>query len=233
MRRVIDTNVTGTVYLLQKVARDMKDRGHGRILITGSIAGFMPGTFQAVYNGTKAFLDSFSFALRAELKGSGVTVTCLMPGATETEFFERADMLDTKVGYGQEGRSRRRRQDRLRRHDEGRGRRRVGLAEQAAGRHRQRPAGRHHGRAASQAGRAGNGGQEVGRKGMAKYSRSAKKDVKSAMHRRKKGTLKSGKGGKGGTVKSRKQAIAIGLSEARKKGKKVPKRRTARKKSGS
>ncbi len=76
----------------------MKERGNGRILITGSIAGFMPGTFQAVYNGTKAFLDSFSFALRAELKGTGVTVTCLMPGATETEFFERADMLDTKVG---------------------------------------------------------------------------------------------------------------------------------------
>jgi uncharacterized protein len=68
------------------------------ILITGSIAGFMPGTFQAVYNGTKAFIDSFSFALRAELKDSGVTVTCLMPGATETEFFERAGMLDTKVG---------------------------------------------------------------------------------------------------------------------------------------
>jgi short-subunit dehydrogenase len=98
VRRVIDTNVTGTVYLLHKVAREMKERGHGRILITGSIAGFMPGTFQAVYNGTKAFLDSFSFALRAELKGSGVTVTCLMPGATETDFFERADMLDTKVG---------------------------------------------------------------------------------------------------------------------------------------
>jgi hypothetical protein len=65
---------------------------------------------------------------------------------------------------------------------------------------------------------------------MAKYSRGARKDVKSAMRRRKKGTLKSGKGGKGGTVKSRKQAIAIGLSEARKKGKKVPKRKTARKK---
>ena len=64
---------------------------------------------------------------------------------------------------------------------------------------------------------------------MAKYSRSAGKDVKSAMHRRKKGTLKSGKGGKGGTVKSKKQAIAIGLSEARKKGKKVPKRKTAKK----
>jgi hypothetical protein len=65
---------------------------------------------------------------------------------------------------------------------------------------------------------------------MAKYSRSAGKDVKSALHRRKKGSLKRGKGGKGGTVKSKKQAIAIGLSEARKKGKKVPKRKSARKK---
>ena len=66
---------------------------------------------------------------------------------------------------------------------------------------------------------------------MARYSRSTGKDVKSALHRRKKGTLKSGPGGKGGTVKSRKQAVAIALSEARKKGKKVPKRKTAKKKS--
>lgn len=100
IRYVIDTNVTGTVYLIHKIARDMRRRSAGRILITGSIAGFMPGTFQAVYNGTKAFLDSFSFAIRAELAGTGVSVTCLMPGATETEFFERADMLDTKVGTG-------------------------------------------------------------------------------------------------------------------------------------
>jgi uncharacterized protein len=98
IRRVIDTSVTGTVNLVQKVGRDMRDRGAGRILITGSIAGFMPGTYQAVYNGTKAFLDSFSFAICAELKDTGVTVTCLMPGATETDFFERADMLDTRVG---------------------------------------------------------------------------------------------------------------------------------------
>ena len=98
IRRVIDTNVTGTIYLIHRVGRQMRARGAGKILITGSIAGFMPGTFQAVYNGTKAFLDSFSFALRAELADSGVTVTCLMPGATETEFFERADMMDTKVG---------------------------------------------------------------------------------------------------------------------------------------
>jgi len=98
VRHVIDTNVTGTLYLIQHVARNMRQRGQGRILMTGSIAGFMPGTYQAVYNGTKAFIDSFSFALRAELKDTGVTVTCLMPGATETEFFERAGMVDTKVG---------------------------------------------------------------------------------------------------------------------------------------
>lgn len=98
IRRVIDTNVTGTVYLAHRLIPKMKRRGSGKILFTGSIAGFIPGTFQAVYNGTKSFINSFSFALRAELKDSGVTVTCLMPGATETEFFERADMLDTKVG---------------------------------------------------------------------------------------------------------------------------------------
>ena len=93
----MDTNITGTIYLIHKVARDMRQQGDGKILITGSIAGYMPGTFQAVYNGTKAFVDSFSWALRNELKDSGVTVTCLMPGATDTEFFARADMLDTKV----------------------------------------------------------------------------------------------------------------------------------------
>ena len=98
VRHVIDTNITGTIYLIQKVGRDMRAQGSGRILITGSIAGFIPGTYQAVYNGTKAFIDSFSFALRAELKDTGITVTCLMPGATENEFFERAGMMDTKVG---------------------------------------------------------------------------------------------------------------------------------------
>jgi short-subunit dehydrogenase len=97
-RLVIETNVTGTLYLIHKVGNDMRARNAGKILITGSIAGFIPGSFQAVYNGTKAFLDSFSFALREELRDSNVTVTCLMPGATETKFFERADMLDTSVG---------------------------------------------------------------------------------------------------------------------------------------
>jgi uncharacterized protein len=98
IRRVIDTNVMGTVELLHKVGNDMRRRNAGRILITGSIAGFTPGSFQAVYNASKAFLNSLSFALREELKGTKITVTCLMPGATETEFFRRADMMDTKVG---------------------------------------------------------------------------------------------------------------------------------------
>jgi short-subunit dehydrogenase len=101
VRHVIDTNITGTIYLAQKVGKDMRERGQGRILFTGSIAGFTPGTFNATYNGTKAFIDSFSFALRNELKDTGVTVTCLMPGATETEFFKRAGMLDTKIGQSE------------------------------------------------------------------------------------------------------------------------------------
>lgn len=97
-RHVIDTNVTGTIYLIHRIGNEMRARKAGHILITGSIAGFIPGSFQAVYNGTKAFIDSFSWALRNELKDTGVTVTCLMPGPTETEFFERAELMDTQVG---------------------------------------------------------------------------------------------------------------------------------------
>jgi uncharacterized protein len=99
-KHVIDTNITGTVYLVHRIGNDMRRRNTGRIMIVGSIAGFMPGSFQAVYNGSKAFLDSFSFALREELRDTKITVTCLMPGATDTRFFERAGMLDTKVGAG-------------------------------------------------------------------------------------------------------------------------------------
>ena len=95
---MIDTNITGTIYLAHRVGNQMRASSQGRILFTGSIAGFMPGTFQAVYNGTKAFVDSFALALRNELKDTDVTMTCLMPGVTDTNFFERADMLDTKVG---------------------------------------------------------------------------------------------------------------------------------------
>ena len=98
-RHVIDTNITGTLYLLQKVLRQMVARDDGRILVTGSIAGYIPGSFQAVYNGSKAFLDNFTDALRNEIKESkGVTLTTLMPGPVETEFFERAEMMDTSVG---------------------------------------------------------------------------------------------------------------------------------------
>jgi short-subunit dehydrogenase len=98
-RRVIDTNITGTLYLLQNILKDMVARDDGKVLITGSIAGFIPGSFQAVYNGSKAFVDSFADAIRNEIKESkGVTVTTLMPGPVETEFFDRADMLDTSVG---------------------------------------------------------------------------------------------------------------------------------------
>jgi uncharacterized protein len=97
-RHVVDTNITGTIYLLHELVPQMVQAGTGRVLITGSIAGFLPGSYQAVYNGTKAFLDSFSYALREEIKDSGVTVTCLMPGPTDTEFFERADLTDTKIG---------------------------------------------------------------------------------------------------------------------------------------
>ena len=97
-RHVVDTNVTGTIYLIHQIGRRMRERGNGKILITGSIAGFTPGTYQAVYNGTKAFINSFGWALRTELKDTGVTVTVLMPGATETDFFDRAEMRDTAVG---------------------------------------------------------------------------------------------------------------------------------------
>jgi short-subunit dehydrogenase len=96
--RIVDLNCRSVVHLSKYVVRDMAARGQGRILITSSIASTMPGSFQAVYNASKSFDQSFALALREELKDTGVTVTSLMPGPTETEFFERADMLDTKVG---------------------------------------------------------------------------------------------------------------------------------------
>ena len=101
-RHSIDTNITGTVYLLQKVLAQMVARGSGKVLVTGSIAGYIPGSFNAIYNATKAFVDNFTEALRNELKDvEGVTLTTLMPGATDTEFFARADMLDTSVGQSE------------------------------------------------------------------------------------------------------------------------------------
>jgi short-subunit dehydrogenase len=101
-RHVIDTNVTGTVYLLQKVLKQMVTQGAGKVLVTGSIAGWMPGSFSAVYNGSKAFVDNFTAAIRNELKDhEGITLTTLEPGPVETNFFHRAGMDDTKVGQGE------------------------------------------------------------------------------------------------------------------------------------
>jgi uncharacterized protein len=97
-QEVIDLNITSTVHLAKLVLRDMAARDDGRVLITSSIASTMPGSFQAVYNASKSFLQSFAEALQNELKDTGVTITSLMPGPTDTEFFERADMLDTTVG---------------------------------------------------------------------------------------------------------------------------------------
>lgn len=95
----VNTNITGTIYLLQEVLKQMVQRGEGKVLVTGSIAGYILGSFNAVYNATKAFIDNFTDALRNELKTEeSITLTTLMPGATDTEFFERAGMLNTPVG---------------------------------------------------------------------------------------------------------------------------------------
>lgn len=96
--RIVDLNVRSTIHLAKHVVGQMVARDEGRILFTSSIASAMPGSFQAVYNASKSFVQSFALALRNELKDTGVSVTSLMPGPTETEFFERADMLDTAVG---------------------------------------------------------------------------------------------------------------------------------------
>jgi short-subunit dehydrogenase len=96
--RLIDLNVRSTVHLCKLVVVDMVKRDEGRILFTSSVASTMPGSYQAVYNASKSFVQSFAEAIRNELKDTEVTITALMPGPTETEFFERAEMEDTAVG---------------------------------------------------------------------------------------------------------------------------------------
>ncbi|WP_128255303.1 SDR family NAD(P)-dependent oxidoreductase [Falsirhodobacter deserti] len=98
IERIIQTNILGTVRLAHPLCRRMVARGSGRILITGSIMGYMAGSWQTVYAGTKAFLNTFAVALGHELQDTGVSVTCLMPGATETSFFTRAGLDDTAIG---------------------------------------------------------------------------------------------------------------------------------------
>ncbi|MGW5373558.1 SDR family NAD(P)-dependent oxidoreductase [Streptomyces sp. NPDC004009] len=95
---VIDLNVTSTVRLAKPLLRGMLERGTGRLAFTSSIAATMPGPFQPVYNASKSFVQSFAEALRDEVKDTGVTVTAFMPGPTDTDFFRRADMGDTKIG---------------------------------------------------------------------------------------------------------------------------------------
>src|SRR3712207_1884193 len=97
---IIDLNVRSTVVLAKSVVRDMAARGEGRVLFTSSVASTMPGPYQAVYNASKSFVQSFAEALATELRDTGVTVTSLMPGPTDTEFFERGDLMDTKLGQG-------------------------------------------------------------------------------------------------------------------------------------
>ncbi|MBD0268040.1 MAG: SDR family NAD(P)-dependent oxidoreductase [Cyanobacteria bacterium Co-bin8] len=97
---LLNLNVVSTVHLAKRVVKDMVDRGEGRILFTSSIASIMPGPFEAVYAASKAFTHSFAEALRNELKDTGVTVTSLMPGPTDTNFFDRADMDDTLADSG-------------------------------------------------------------------------------------------------------------------------------------
>ncbi len=95
---LIQLNVTSTVHLAKRILPQMVARGSGRVLFTSSIAGTMPAPLEAVYGASKAFVLSFSQSLRNELKDTGVTVTALQPGPTNTDFFHRAGMDDTKVG---------------------------------------------------------------------------------------------------------------------------------------
>lgn len=96
--KVAHASIDGTIQLIYQVGRAMRARGRGRILITGVIAGLKPATFQPLYSGTRAFLHCFSVALSNELKDSGVSVTCLIPGATKPGLLERAGLLDTGFG---------------------------------------------------------------------------------------------------------------------------------------
>ncbi len=95
---MMQLNVMGAVHLAKYLAKDFVQRGGGKILFTSSLAAEMPGPYFAVYAATKAFIQHFSEALSFELKDHNVTVTALQPGATDTNFFKRADMLDTKAG---------------------------------------------------------------------------------------------------------------------------------------
>ncbi|MGE2713247.1 SDR family NAD(P)-dependent oxidoreductase [Mycolicibacterium litorale] len=95
---IVDLNVRSTVHLAKLVLRDMANREEGRVLFTSSVASMMPGSYQTVYNASKSFIQSFAEALRDELRDTSITVTSLMPGATDTNFFRRANLLESPMG---------------------------------------------------------------------------------------------------------------------------------------
>lgn len=94
---IIELNIISSISLTKLFLKDMLARKEGKILNVGSIAGEAPGPYQSVYHGTKAFINSWSAAIRNELKDSNITVTVLLPGATDTDFFNKADMQDSKI----------------------------------------------------------------------------------------------------------------------------------------
>lgn len=98
---MVALNCNHTVHLAKLVVPDMVRRGSGRVLVTASVVSTAPSPYQTVYGATKAFVMSFAEGLRVELEDTGVTVTALQPGATETDFFVRAGMMDTKVGQAE------------------------------------------------------------------------------------------------------------------------------------
>ncbi len=95
---IVELNCASTVHLAKRVAQDMAARGEGRILFTSSVVSQAPAPFQAVYGASKAFVHMLALALREELADRGVSITALLPGPTDTEFFDRAGMQDTRVG---------------------------------------------------------------------------------------------------------------------------------------
>ena len=98
IRTLLGLNIVGATLLLHRALPRMQARGQGRVLVTGSIAGFIPGSHTAAYNASKAYLDNLAFALNDEMKGTGVTVTCLMPGPVETTIFDKGDVRDSVMG---------------------------------------------------------------------------------------------------------------------------------------
>jgi short-subunit dehydrogenase len=94
---IIQLNISSLVVLTKLFLKDMVQRGDGKILNLSSVAGKIPGPYQSVYHGTKAFVQSFTEAIRSEVKDSGVVITALLPGATDTDFFNKAEMQNSKI----------------------------------------------------------------------------------------------------------------------------------------